>query len=41
MINISNLLEDSIDKSLNGITNYFSKKVESLTNGFVRSYTLE
>ena len=40
MINISNLLEDSIDKSLNGITNYFSKKVESLTNGFVRSYTL-
>lgn len=29
MINISNLLEDSIDKSLNGITNYFSKKLKA------------
>lgn len=40
MINISGILEETIDKPLNGITNYFSNKAESLTNGFVRSFTL-
>lgn len=40
MINISDLLEQGIDKPLNGITDYFSKKTENLTNGFVRSFTL-
>lgn len=40
MINLSNIFEEKIDKTLDGITSYFSKKAESLTNGFVRSFSL-
>lgn len=40
MINLSELLTGKIDSTLNGITNYISKKAESLTRGFVRSFTL-
>lgn len=40
MINLSELLTGKIDSTLNGITDYISKKAESLTNGFVRSFTL-
>lgn len=40
MINLSDIFEESVDKTLNGITDYFSKKAENLTNGFVRSFTL-
>lgn len=40
MINLSKLLTGQVDKTLNGITNYMSKKSENLANGFARTFTL-
>ena len=40
MINLSDIFEETVDKTLNGISNYFVKKAENITNGFVRSFTL-
>lgn len=40
MIKLSELLTSKVDSTLNGITDYVKKKAESLTNGFVRAYSL-
>lgn len=40
MINLSDALTGKFDSTLNGITDYISKKAENLTRGFVRSFTL-
>lgn len=40
MINLSDLLTGKIDSTLNGITDYIKKRAESVTNGFVRAYSL-
>lgn len=40
MINLSKLLTGQSDKTLSGITSYIGKKAESLTNGFIRNFTL-